>query len=454
MNQTSRTKMITILFAFLLIGITVYGYKKHKELKQELDQLQSEKLQSTRNWVQMQMMYAETVDLDLANILASNSASYRKKYLKAAYESASYMANIHWFNPSPTILNDFQYNRAEPFWRQTASYLGYLLDDGAETLTKLQRQNLLKMRNFTLKTGPAMHQIHENVMYGPHVKEVPADELSRRLTSLTNELDSNPLIGDKEPLFNEYLYKLHPYRPQVDVFKNDKRVYKEQLQSKVKSFMDLLWKDKSDNQITSSGGGVTPEFRDSLKFWSGNGKKMFYEVEISVSGAHILRIYPAGDGPKKLDNGQMTKEEAIKLAQSLVLRWGEAPLVIDHTLSKGSVLYVTFVPQVGGVRDPEAIVNVTIDTAKGILQYFDTTGYYLKRDRNVQTKASVQPETALNQINAELEITDRPMLMIRNGKLVYSITVKGYDRVTKVYVDAQTGKQVDIEYESLDKLKM
>jgi hypothetical protein len=452
LNQASRYKITTILLALLLMGIMVYGYMVNKELKQRLDQVQIEKLEATRRWVQMQMMYPETVDFDLANILAANSASYRKKYLKAAYESASFMANSYWFNPSPATLNDFQSNRAEPFWRQTASYLGYLLDDGAETLTKLQRQNLLKMRNFTLKTVPVMHQINENVLYGPHVNEVPTEELSQLITALTNELDSNPLIGNKEPLFNEYLYKLNPYQPHehVDVFKKDNRVHKEELQSKVKSFMSLLWKDKRDNQITSSGGGGTPEFGDSLEFWSGTGKKMFYEIQISVAGAHILRIYPSENGPKKLDNGKMTKEAAIQLSQFLVKRWGEAPLVIDHTLAKGSLLYVTFVPQVGGVHNTDANVDVTIDTAKGILQYFDTTGYYLRRDQIDKTKASVQPETALNQINADLEVTDQPKLVIRNRKLVYSIPVKGYERVTKVYVDAQTGKQIDIEYGRLE----
>lgn len=387
MNQARRIKITTILIAFLLIGIIIYGYMKHKELKQELDQLQSEKLYNTRMWAQLQMMNTETLDFDLANVLASDSATYRRKYLKAAYESASFMTNMNWFNPSPTILYDFQSNHSEPFWGQTARYLGYLIDDSAETLTEVQRQNVLKMRNFLLKTAPALHEINENVLYGPHVKnEVPSEELSRRITSLTNELDSNPSIGDKEPLFNEYLYQLNPYQPQVQVFKKEVRVHKEELQSKVKSFMNILWKDKRDNQITLRGGSEAPDFGDSLDIWSGNGEKLFYKVQISVAGGHILRIYPAEDGPNKLDHGKSTKAEAIKLAQSLVKSWGEAPLVIDHTITKGTLLYVTFVPQVGGVPDTDANVDVTIDTATGILQYFDTTGYYLKEIESSRRK--------------------------------------------------------------------
>ncbi|RAP75814.1 PepSY domain-containing protein [Paenibacillus montanisoli] len=173
---------------------------------------------------------------------------------------------------------------------------------------------------------------------------------------------------------------------------------------------------------------------------------MFYEVEISVAGAHLLRIYPSDSGPKKLDNGKMTKEEAIQFAQSLVQRWGEAPLVIDHTAARDSLLDVILVPQAGGVPNSDATVQVTINIAKGTLQNFDTTTYYLRRDRIVQTQASVSPETALKQINDELVVTGQPKLMNRNGKLVYSIPVKGYERVTNVYVDAQTGNQVDIEY--------
>ncbi|GIP25764.1 hypothetical protein J23TS9_08940 [Paenibacillus sp. J23TS9] len=451
MNQARRTKMTTLLIAFLLIGIIIYGYMKHKELKQELDQLQSEKLNNTRLWFQLQMMNTETLDFDLANVLSSNSAAYRQKYLKAAYESASFMTNMNWYTPTPTILYDFQSNRSGPFWSQTASYLGYLVDDSAETLTEVQRQNVLKMRNFILKTAPALHQINDSVLYGPHVKnEVPSEELSRRITSLTNELDSNPLIGDKEPLFNEYLYHLNPYQPQVQAFKKEVRVHKEELQSKVESFMNVLWKDKRDKQVMSSGGGITPEFGDSLDFLSGNGGNMFYNVQISVAGGHILRIYPTEDGSKKSDNRKITKAEAIKLAQSFVKSWGEAPLVIDNTFAKGTLVDVTFVPQVGGVPYTDANVVVTIDTATGVLQNFDTTGYYLKRDRIVKTNAGIPPETALKQVNAELTVTDRPHLMIRKGKLVYSIPVKGYEQVTNVYVDAQTGKQADIEYKSLD----
>jgi hypothetical protein len=425
----------------------VYGYMKHNELAQ----MQREKLDSTRRWVLMQKVNTDELDIDLAKILASNSTSYRGKYLKEAHELASSMANMHWFNPSPEILYDFQFNHAQPFWIKTASYLGYLLDDRAETLTNVQRQNLLEMREFTLKTSSAMQQIIEKVMYGPHLNEVPTEELSRQITSLTNKFDSYPAFGSHEPLYNEYLYKLNPYQPydQVHVFKNDKRMHKEELQLKVESFMSQLWKDQRGVQINQSGAGESNEFGEILDFLgSGNDKKMLYEVQISVAGGHILRVQQPENRPNKADNGKMSTEEAINLSQSLVKRWGEAPLVIDHTFTKGTLLYVTFVPQVGGVPVTDASVEVSIDTAKGILQYFDMTNYYLKRNRIVKMKVGVQPEIALKQINDELEVLDQPKLMIHREKLVYSIPVKGYERVTKVYVDAQTGKQVDIEYEN------
>ncbi|RAP75815.1 hypothetical protein [Paenibacillus montanisoli] len=271
MNQAKKYKITTNILVIILMVIMVGGYLIHKELKHEMDQLKSEKLAETRNWVHMQFMYTYSLDVDLANILASNSASYRKKYLADAHESASYMAHSHWFYPAPTILNHFQLNLVEPFWRQTANYLGYLLHDGGETLTKLQLQNLLKMRDYTLKTVPVMRQLKDNVMYGPHVDEVPSEEMSRLIATLTAKLDSNPTIGDKDKSFNDYQYSLYPYKPaQVLVFKNEKRVHKEELQTKVKSFMNLVWKDEKDNQVTSSGGGG----HRSLGIASGSGPAM------------------------------------------------------------------------------------------------------------------------------------------------------------------------------------
>ncbi|MGO4106402.1 PepSY1/2 domain-containing protein [Paenibacillus sp. YAF4_2] len=446
MNQARMYKIISIILALGLIGFMMYGHSLHKQL----NEYEKEKLQDTRTWVHMQMMYTEVLDRELANVLASNSSSYYKKYLKSAYDTASYMTKSSSFNPPSAVFSDFQFNYAESFWREAASYLGYLADDEADTLTEVQRQNLLEMRNYTLKTIPVMHQMFKDVLFAPHVTEVPSEELSQILTPLTNDIKPYLSFGDEEPLFNEYLYRLHPYQPhdKTLLFEKEKRIHKEELQTKVVSFMELLWKDKRDNQITSSGGGSAPDFGDSLKFWSGNSKKMFYEVEISVAGGHILRIYPAEDGPKKLDNGKLTSSEAKQLAQSLVTGWGEAPLVVDHTSTKGSILYVTFVPEIGGVHNTDAHLDVSIDMEKGILNYFDTTMYYLNKDRSDQVVAAVSPEEALKQVNDKMEVTGDPTLMKRDGKLVYSIAVKGYEKVTKVYINANTGKQVDIEYES------
>ncbi|CAM3490529.1 PepSY1/2 domain-containing protein [Paenibacillus lupini] len=446
MNQARMYKIISIILSLGLIGFMMYGHSLHKQL----NEYEKEKLQDTRTWVQMHQMYTEDFDRDLANVLASNSSSYYKKYLKSAYDTASSLSKSNRFNPPSDVFSDFQYNYEDSMWSNAASYLGYLADDKADTLTEVQRQNLLEMRNYTLKTVPAMHQMVNNVLFVPNVTEVPSEELSELLTSLTNEIKPFPTFGDEEPLFNEYLYRLHPYQPhdKTLLFEKDKRIHKEELQTKVVSFMELLWKDKRDNQITSSGGGSAPDFGDSLKFWSGNSKKMFYEVEISVAGGHILRIYPSEDGPKKLDNGKLTSNEAKQLAQSLVNGWGEAQLVVDHTSTKGSILYVTFVPQVEGVHNTDAYLDVSIDMEKGILNSFDTTMYYLNKDRSDQVVATVTPEEALKQVNDQMEVTGDPTLMKRDGKLVYSIAVKGYEKVTKVYINANTGKQVDIEYES------
>lgn len=451
MNQAKKYQLVSILLAVLLLGMLAYGYAVHRGLKQELDQLQREKLESTSRWVQMQQMYAQSLDYDLANILSSNSASYRGKHLKSAYESASYMANSHWFNPSVANLSDFQVSYAEPFWRQASSYLGYLLDENPELLTEIQRQSLLKMRDFTLKTIPVMHQINKEVLYKTQLTGVPEEELRPYLVSLMSKLQSMPSIGEKEPLFNEYLYKLNPYQPNKNqrVFNEEKRVQKEDLKSKVQSFMSVIWKDNKLVETTFSGGGVTPMFGDSLRFWSNSAKQMIYEVEISVSGAHLLRIYPSEEGTMKLDNGPMTKEKAIAFAEALVSQWGEASLVFDHSVTRGSALTASFVPQVGGINHADASVEITIDTSKGILQYFDTTNYYLKKDQNGSTSAAVLPDVAREQINAGLTVTGKPKLMIRNGKLVYMFPVSGYERVTKVYVNAQTGKQVDIEYSQI-----
>lgn len=445
MNQARIYKIISLILALGLIGFMVRGHSLHKQL----DEFQLEKFQDTRTWVQRQEMYTGALDYELAQVLASNSSSYYKKHLKAAYDTASYMSKSSVYNPPSVVFSDFQFNYSESFWREAASYLGYLADDEADSLTEVQRQNLLEMRDYTLKTTSVMHQMVKNVLFVPHVTEVPSEELSELLTSLATELKSYPTFGNEEPLFNEYLYRLNPYQPhdQTLLFDKDKRIHKEELQAKVTSFMDLLWKNKSDNQVTSSGGGSAPDFGDSLKFWSGNGKKMFYEVEISVAGGHILRIFPAEEGPKKLDNGKLTSSEAKQLAQSLVTGWGESPLVIDHTSTKGSILYVTFVPQVGGVNNTDAHLDVSVDMEKGILNSFDTTMYYLNKDRSDQVAATVTPEEALKQVNDKMEVTGDPTLLKRNGKLVYSIAVKGYEKVTKVYINARTGKQVDIEYE-------
>ncbi|GLX66748.1 PepSY1/2 domain-containing protein [Paenibacillus glycanilyticus] len=447
MQREKIYKLAAFLLTVVLIGLIVYGYTVHKSTKRELEQLEKEQLYSAQRWVLMQYYDTQTLDYELANILSSNSASYRQKHLKTAYNTAISMDNAHWTVPSSISLSEYN-DRAETFWSQTESYLGYLIDDQAETLTEVQRKNLLMMREFTLQTLPVLKNISNTILLGPHVQSVPEKELSQVITNLRENMTFRFDIGDNEPSFNNYLYKLHPYQAsnRNQIFSKEKRVHKEQLQSKVQSFMSLIWTNEQDNRITSSGGGFSPEWGDSLKFSSGNSKLLNYEVEMSVAGAHLLRIYPYEDGPNNLNNGPMSEEEATAFAQSLITRWGEAPLVIDHSVTKGSLLTVSFVPQAGGVHQSDAKVDITIDTDKGILQFFDSTSYYLMKNRSIKTEAAVSPADARKQISTELSVANQAKLTIRNGKLVYAIPVTGSERVTKVYVDARTGQQVDIEY--------
>jgi hypothetical protein len=85
LNQASRYKITTILLALLLMGIMVYGYIVHKELKQRLDQVQTEKLEDTQSsWDQANHLYTLTGD----NLMQTDIIKYALEDLEGGAKIA------------------------------------------------------------------------------------------------------------------------------------------------------------------------------------------------------------------------------------------------------------------------------------------------------------------------------------------------------------------------------
>lgn len=167
-------------------------------------------------------------------------------------------------------------------------------------------------------------------------------------------------------------------------------------------------------------------------------------VQVTKLGGVIISINSNASSGDFDYSEELTKE----LAQNFGINLGYEDLYPVWIQVLGNIAYVNLAPMVDGVIYYPDLVKVKVDMTRAQVVGLDGTNYcynHISRD-TIAPKVSV--DTAKESVGSRLEIVDTNLAIIPNEfvgeTFVYEFVCKWKDYQYFVYVDAISGKEVDI----------
>lgn len=167
-------------------------------------------------------------------------------------------------------------------------------------------------------------------------------------------------------------------------------------------------------------------------------------VQVTKLGGVIISINSNASSGDFDYSEELTKE----LAQNFGINLGYEDLYPVWIQVLGNIAYVNLAPMVDGVIYYPDLVKVKVDMTRAQVVGLDGTNYCYNHISRVSIAPKVSVDTAKESVGSRLEIVDTNLAIIPNEfvgeTFVYEFVCKWKDYQYFVYVDAISGKEVDI----------
>ncbi len=445
-------KTYKFIIAILIIGILGMGWY----IYDTIDEYESiNKIYQDQMYIRLLGMRSNlrSTDRSLANILVTLDMGSQFSSIVDAQNQITLM--IH--NDLNSVLF-WNINYLET-WSEAKKYLDYLLTK-EELLNDIERENLSIIRQRLNIIIPGFNSIVDVAKEKDWNKYFQNNE---RVKSILEEMDSNlkklPNIGENDEAYKQSKYKYIGYYPR-EVFKTERVFNEEELSKLARNFMGKLW--NNDLNITKGGGGHGPVFGSYISFNGTQNNRLVgsYEVKISKLGGHILSAQSQDDYEFKDDFnqeeditlGEMSNEEAIEYGKELIKRWNEEDLELYNVEQKQTNLIMTFVPLRNNIALLNRRVEIVINPTIGKLLRFNADRYFTYYGKEAPAEYELSKEQVINLLDGRVEIIGEPKLEAMNGIsgsdiIVYTVTVKGIDKVSRLHINAINARNEGIVYD-------
>lgn len=291
-------------------------------------------------------------------------------------------------------------------------------------LLGLVGNNMIRWRDTVRVTGPG----RDGTAATPITKSIA--HLEQALTPPPGE--ENALAPGKSPLA----------RPRTDP---GPRVVPARAVEAIKRFIDMPL--QGEPQLTGSSDKADQGKEFSLYFFNAqkaNGTPLNFGV--SIHGGHV--IYMIDGRPVK--EKRLTRAQLVDRARSMLRKWGYGTAEFLSAAENSGTLVMDFAPLENGVSIHVDRIKVMLAMDNGELVGFDARSYWINRHaRNIGGPKLLAMEAG-QRLSPRLKVKGEPQLAIiadtrRQERLVWafhgSIDAQHY----RVFVDAQTGREVDVE---------
>lgn len=167
-------------------------------------------------------------------------------------------------------------------------------------------------------------------------------------------------------------------------------------------------------------------------------------VQVTKLGGVVISITSNSSSGEYDFSENLTKELAVSFATSL----GYEDMYPVWVQEIGNISYVNLAPMVEGVIYYPDLVKVKVDKSRAQVIGLDGTNYCYNHVSRTVNNPSISTDTAKSKVGSKLEIIDTNLAIIPDefvGEVyVYEFICTWKDYQYFIYVDANTGEEVDI----------
>lgn len=379
--------------------------------------------------------YVDAMDVNLSKLVVSNDDENRQKLLgdvrvqsSLAIESISSMA----------IKDEDKYYTTK-FINQIGDFSKYLnekLIDGK----KLSQEDIK-----TLKT---MHEINTELRNSLSELSMQIDE-NYDFQSLFEGKESDMIISKFKQLESNAID--YPHMIYDGAFSDGTEAktakFVENLQvATQKEAEDQFKKFFADYGVKNVElvGETVGEVIETYNFEGEDENGVMISAQITKKGAKLAEFNYFKDCSKE----EITLEKCRELADDFLEKVGYKSLKAVWTANSGNVITINYASVYNGVICYPDLIKVNVCRERGIVSGMEASSYiYNHTDRQIK-KAEVELNEVKRKVSGEIEIESSRLAIIPKGEgkeiLAYEFTGTADGSTFYVYIDAITGKEVDI----------
>lgn len=374
--------------------------------------------------------YVDNMNVTMSKLMVSNDSAQQQRLLV----DLSTQANLAAEDISRIPLKDESKYYTTKYINQVADYSKYLnnrLIDG-DLLSDKDRENL-------------------NSLYG--INGVLKEELSKLNMEMGSEFDFKTIFNENED--NVFLDKFNELEKRAVDY--PKLIY------------DGPFSDALDKKEDKDGEKITPveaqeKFEAAFsKFDIKNveitgetrGKIDCYAIKADTKDGEIYATVSQKDGKLEMFNNYKDcsaknygLEECISKGEEFLKEIGLDDMVAVWATENGATAYINYCYNQGGVIIYNDMIKVTVCKERGIVSAFDATAYNLNHKKRSLSEPKITQKQAITGLSTDLSVLATRLCFIPHGEnkevLAYEVFGRRNNSTYYVYVDAETGREVQI----------
>lgn len=374
--------------------------------------------------------YVDNMNVTMSKILVSNDNGQKQKLLI----NLSTQASLASEDLSRIPLKDESKYYTTKYINQVADYAKYL------------NNRLIDGDSFTDSDVKALNSLYE-------INGVLKEELATLTSDMGAEFDFKTIFNENaDNLFLKKFTELEeravtypkliydgPFSDALD--KKSELSGKEVSTKEAEEKFESVFSKRSVKNVETKG-----DMAGKIDCYGIRGETDYGEVYASISknGGHLIMFNDYMDCKEE----KYSLDECIVTAQDFLSEIGLDDMTAVWATESGAVAYINYCYNQGGVIVYNDMVKVTVCKERGIVSAFDSTAYYL----NHKTRKIAEPEISKNQaitgLSTDLSVLATRICLIPKGNtkevLAYEVFSKHGDDSYYVYIDATTGKEVEI----------
>ena len=379
--------------------------------------------------------YVDNIEINLSKTVVSKDNEKRQKLLSDIRVESSLATE----NVSKMTIQDQDKYYTTKFINQIGDFSKYLLEkliDGKE-LTETDIKTLKQMHEIVSKLKLSLSElansIDENYDFKSLYEGDDGDIIISKFKDLENQAVSYPHMIYDGAFSDGTDGKVAKYINDLE------EISKMQAQEKFKNYFSS-YNLKNVELIGETNGKVIETY--NLEATDEDGVTI--NAQISKKGGMLVLF----NYFKECNDDNIDLAKAKELAEQFVNQVGYKDMKAVWMANSGNTVTVNFASVHNGVICYPDLVKVNVCRERGVVSGIEASSYiYNYQERKVET-ATVKLSDAKEKVSSEINVESSRLAIIPKGEseevLAYEFTGTSNGSTYYVYIDAKTGKEVDI----------